>query len=101
MIALLKEDIVLYSDGGGKKAAAKIPLVGKMVCRKFLLGLFNKFGDQLTVAYLLVNGMAALQLTTREGALDSIVYFTILEGQIDTIYIIRNPDKLVVQDKSS
>lgn len=95
LIALLKEDIILYSDGGGKRVAAKIPLVGKRVCSKFLLGIFKKFGNQLVASYLIINEMPALQLNTINGDIDTVVYFTLLEGQINTIYMIRNPDKLI------
>ena len=94
LIAILKEDIVLYTDGGGKVSAAKIPLEGKVICTKFLLGLFKKFGDQLTPVYATVNGAPALQLHTPDGALNTVVYFSLDEFQIEAIYMIRNPDKL-------
>ncbi len=94
LIAILKEDIVLYSDGGGKVSAAKIPLVGKVVCTKFLLGLFKKFGDQLTPVYTSVNGSPALELHTPDSALNTVIYFSLDHFQIETIYMVRNPDKL-------
>ncbi len=96
LLAILKEDIVLYSDGGGKITAAKVPLVGKTICSKFLVGLFNKFGNQFIVSYLIVNGVPALQLRTMEGVLNTIIYFTLIEEQIEEIYMVRNPDKLKV-----
>jgi len=96
LIAILKEDIIIYSDGGGKIAAAKIPLVGKVICTKFLAGLFKKFGHQLTATYTIVNGAPALQLITAEGKLDTIIYFGLEAGQIEAIYMIRNPDKLEI-----
>ena len=94
LIAILKEDIVIYSDGGGKVAAAKIPLVGKDICTKFLLGLFKKHQQRLIAAYVIVNGAPALQLMTAEGQLDTIIYFSLDGGQIGEIYMVRNPDKL-------
>jgi len=97
LIAILKEDIVIYSDGGGKVAAAKIPLVGKEICTKFLTGLLKKHHQLLTSSYTIVNGAPALQLNTAEGKLDTVIYFGLEEGQIGTIYMIRNPDKLSLE----
>lgn len=99
LIAILKEDIVIYSDGGGKVAAAKIPLVGKEICTKFLVGLFKKHQQRLTAAYTVVNGAPALQLITAEGQLDTIIYFSLEAGQIREIYMVRNPDKLMMNDE--
>lgn len=99
LISILKDDIVIYSDGGGKVSAAKIPLVGKEVCTKFLVGLFKKHHQLLTASYTLVNGEPALQLITAEGKLDTIIYFSLGGGQIETIYMIRNPDKLMVRER--
>lgn len=94
LIALLKEDIVIYSDGGGKIAAAKVPLVGQEICSKFLLGLFKKHGNTLIPTYTVVNGEPAMELKTLDGKLDTVIYFSLVDGQIETIYMIRNPDKL-------
>ena len=86
---------MIYSDGGGKVAAAKIPLVGRDICTKFLLGLFKKHQQRLIAAYAIVNGAPALQLMTAEGQLDTIIYFSLDGGQIGEIYMVRNPDKLI------
>lgn len=93
-INILKKDIVLYSDGGGKKSAATKPLMGAEICTKFLLGLFKKKGDKLTSSYLEVNGEPALQLHTLDGELDTIILFTIENFQISRLFFVRNPDKL-------
>jgi len=94
LITILKKDIVIYSDGGGKVTAAKVPLVGQEICAKFLVGLFKKHGNTLKVTYITVNGMPAMQLETKEGILNTVIYFSLTDGQIDTIFMIRNPDKL-------
>lgn len=93
-INILKKDIVIYSDGGGKKSAAINPLIGAEVCTKFLLGLFKKMGGELTSTYTVINGEPALQLNTLEGELDTIVVFALADFQISRLFFIRNPDKL-------
>ena len=97
LINLLKEDIVIYSDGGGKIAAAKVPLVGQKVCSMFLLGLFKKHRNTLIPNYTVVNGEPAMELKTLGNKLDTVIYFSLNDGQIETIYMIRNPDKLNAQ----
>jgi hypothetical protein len=39
---ILKEDIILYSDGGGKVAAAVNPLIGRNIVVKFLTEIAKK-----------------------------------------------------------
>jgi len=93
-INILKKDIVIYSDGGGKKSAATKPLIGAEICKKFLLGLFKKRGNELFASYREVNGAPALQLHTLEEELDTIIFFTLDNYQISRLFFIRNPDKL-------
>ena len=93
LIAILKEDIVIYSDGGGKKSAAKVPLVGITICSKFLLGLFKKKGTELRTEYAMVNGAPALKLYDLEDTLDTIVVLNLDDFQINKLFFIRNPDK--------
>lgn len=94
LIQILKEDIVIYSDGGGKVSAAKNPVFGAGNCAKFLLGLFKKRGTELTLELTKVNGEMALQLNDLEGNLDTIVLLSLSEFKVDALYLVRNPDKL-------
>lgn len=95
LINLLKEDITLYSDGGGKVSAAMKPIFGAANCMKFLMGLFKKRGAELILAVTTVNGEPALQMNTLKGDLDTIVVFGLDNFQINQLFFIRNPDKLV------
>lgn len=94
LINILKKDIVIYSDGGGKKSAATKPLIGAEICTKFLLGLFKKRGDELIATYTEIGGEPALQLHTLSGELDAIMLFTLDNHQVNRLFIIRNPNKL-------
>jgi RNA polymerase sigma-70 factor (ECF subfamily) len=93
---LLKEDMILWSDGGGKKAAALKPLYGRDICLKFILGLKQKAerqGQSLTYD-LQIAGDEVFIFQFLNGVLDSIIFFGIKEGVVESIFIQRNPEKM-------
>lgn len=99
-IQILKEDIALYADGGGKVAAAKHPLFGRVVIGKFLWGLYQKFGQGFGFKLGEMNGEPVLMYYSNEKeTLEGVAYFEIDNGQIARIYMLRNPDKLSFFEK--
>lgn len=90
--ALLNEDIVSISDGGGKVRAAINPVYGKKDVAALLLGLYSKFYQNAEVRQGLINQQPAL-FYYLDGQLAKCVTFTIRNGQLSGAYIIRNPDK--------
>ncbi len=60
LVALLREDIILYSDGGGKVPAALNPLLGLPRVSTFLNGLFKKYAPLCDYQYTIVNGEQGL-----------------------------------------
>lgn len=100
---LLRSDIELYSDGGGKRAAALKPLFGLEKVIKFLIGvtqLPEALENQFEYRAVYVNGRpAALLFNTTTEQLDSMQYVE-LEGQeITKLLFVRNPDKLQIRGK--
>ncbi|WP_040006799.1 sigma factor-like helix-turn-helix DNA-binding protein [Fibrisoma limi] len=94
-VRLLKEDIVVYSDGGGKAKAALNPVVGIHHVTAFLNGLARKSWIIRDWQFVEVNGgVGALLFDKETGALDSILIIDLDGDQISNVYIIRNPDKL-------
>ncbi|MGV8998041.1 MAG: RNA polymerase sigma factor SigJ [Parvibaculaceae bacterium] len=93
LIACLKPDAILYSDGGGKAAAALNPIYSADRIARFLDGIRRKFNLPLNGQALTVNGLPGYALL-HEGELHSIVSFDIEDGAIAAIYLMRNPDKL-------
>lgn len=98
---ILKSDIELYSDGGGKRSAALRPLLGIVKVVKFLLGIMglpeNTAGD-LVYQPVYVNGLpAALIKRSGTNEIDSIQYVEEESGQITRLLAIRNPDKLTLR----
>jgi RNA polymerase sigma-70 factor (ECF subfamily) len=91
----LKDEVVLYSDGGGKVKTALNPLHTKAVVLKYLAGIRDKYGAYFYYRLVLVNGQAAILAVLKEtNQPDSLVVLGGNEAGIDAIYVVRNPDKL-------
>ncbi|MEZ4862158.1 MAG: RNA polymerase sigma-70 factor [Caldilineaceae bacterium] len=93
LTALLAEDAVLISDGGGKVAAATRPLAGRATILRFLLGIRGKQPPGVTVEVREFNSAQAMVVRI-DGKLSSIFQFHVVAGQIHAFHIIRNPEKL-------
>ena len=93
LASMMAEEIVLYSDGGGKVLAARRPLHGADSVARFLLGVAKKAPPGLTVRIALLNGMPAI-LAVEDGKVISTMSLTDNNGKIEAIHIVRNPDKL-------
>ena len=107
---LLAEDAILYSDGGGKRAAALNPIRGKDRIVRFLVGLARKrrlpVPDEVIATT--INGLpgfvvrfddgteAGSEAGTEAGTEAGIetIALEISDGTIAAIYTVRNPDKL-------
>ncbi len=90
---LMAEDIIAYSDGGGRASAAIIPLVGKDRVTTVFLHLLKKNAGQLAMEWSRVNGELALLF--REGdKIHSVQTFVMSGGKLHRAYVMRNPEKL-------
>jgi len=92
--SLLAADVVLYSDGGGKRPAAKRPLVGLEDVIRFHAGLARLFGRRTprSVRYGFINGLPGFVTVEYDGVQTTAL--EIADGKIAGIYVMRNPDKL-------
>jgi RNA polymerase sigma-70 factor (ECF subfamily) len=94
LVALLAEDITLWSDGGGKTAAARNPIHGADRVARFLVGILRKApGGFADVRMVRVNGEAGL-VAYVGGRPRSVASLEIRDGRIQGIRIVVNPDKL-------
>jgi RNA polymerase sigma-70 factor, ECF subfamily len=96
--AVLAEDVALYSDGGGKVAAAIRPLYGRDKILRFLLGLHKRASDAGIVYEnipIALNGeQGMISRMTETGEMILAATFEIHQEQIVRIRFVRNPDKL-------
>ncbi|WP_073061131.1 RNA polymerase sigma-70 factor [Fodinibius roseus] len=93
--ALLAEDSVLYSDGGGKVTAARKPIYGSNKIARFLVGIQKQApeGKKWWLEYTSVNGEPGMIIRV-EGQLYNVWSFHIEEQKIESIYVVLNPNKL-------
>lgn len=91
---ILAEDAILYTDHGGKIIANKRSIMGADKIGRFIQGLMKRFQpDDYRVEIRTING--APGLVAYEGSEpSSVTTFVVEEGVIQTIYSVRNPDKL-------
>jgi len=94
LMSMLAPDVVLVSDGGGKRRAALRPLHGPDNVARWLLGILARTDTpELEIRLLVVNGERAL--VGYDGDEPDIVGFVESdETGITEVYLVRNPDKL-------
>ncbi|MEH6571350.1 MAG: RNA polymerase sigma-70 factor [Halioglobus sp.] len=90
---MLADDIVLYSDGGGKVLAALRPLRGKERIIRFLRRTLGQRDSAGEVSLCRVNGQPAIKQSLH-GEVTGIVTLHFVEGKVEQLFVVRNPDKL-------
>lgn len=94
LVALLHEDVVLYTDGGGKTAAVPRPIHGADNVARFFLRAPRRFLPADVVRrFADVNGQPAI-VTYLDGRPHSVFTVELQAGAIRQIFIIANPEKL-------
>jgi RNA polymerase sigma-70 factor (ECF subfamily) len=91
---MLKEDVVAYSDGGGKAKAAINPIYGLDKVTRFLLGVSSKLVTGAQGEITEVNGEPALVLRLPGSLLGVLTLDLDGDARIRGIYYVANPDKL-------
>jgi RNA polymerase sigma-70 factor (ECF subfamily) len=93
--SVLAEDAVLYSDGGGKATAARKPIAGAArIARAVAAFTRREHRRGLEGRLVEVNGQLGRVLRTPGGAVWSVLSIDVADGRIQTVRIMRNPDKL-------
>ena len=93
LMSILAEDVVEYSDGGGKVSAATRPIHGAERVAKFILGIVKKAPPGMETRYGMVNGEPAVLAYLDEIPI-MVMVMEMGNGRIQNIYSINNPDKL-------
>lgn len=90
---MLRNDVSVMSDGGGKVLAALKPILGRANVIKFLNGLQAKFFSKRTFKYGWINHQPAM-FHYEDEVMVSCQIFVFEQNEIAHIFFIRNPDKL-------
>jgi RNA polymerase sigma-70 factor, ECF subfamily len=93
LLALLAKDVTFWSDGGGKVVAALKPLQGAMKVARFLLAVQRQWLSTARFELTQINGQPGI-ITRIGGEINSAIAFEVVDGYIQSIYSMRNPDKL-------
>ena len=93
LVDILTDDIVLYSDSGGKAKAARRPIVGRDKVARWLVGVLKKAPPGVVTTIIEVNGHPAIgQLVGSD--LTAVLSLDVAENGIRAIHIVVNPEKL-------
>jgi RNA polymerase sigma-70 factor, ECF subfamily len=93
LLALLAKDVTFWSDGGGKVVAALKPLHGAMKVARFLLAVQCKWLSSARSDLTEMNGQPGIIIHVG-SEIHCAIAFEIVDGYIQSIYSVRNPEKL-------
>jgi len=91
LLSMLSDDVVVWTDGGGKVRAAMRPVVGPYRSSRFLMNVAKKAQGRPRAAVL--NGQPA-SVFVQDGAVVWALVLDIMDGTIVGVRVVSNPDKL-------
>lgn len=95
LLALLAEDAVLFTDGGGKVKSRLHPIRSALYASRFLAGISPHAFREAVTRPMTVNGRPGLHMIRPDGVRTVTSFaFTPDGARIAAIYIVSNPDKL-------
>lgn len=94
--ALLAENMVLITDGGGVKTAARNPIKGRWAVLRFFTGLALKNGapPPSAIHQTTLNGADAIIIVEDDGQPQTWCFQWTAEGLVQSLFLLRNPRKL-------
>lgn len=101
VVRLLHPDVTMTGDSDGKAPTAVRVIHGPDKVARFLLGLMERYGPQMTQAInpALVNGQFGMYLTETDTdpnfrpVLPRVSAFTVCDGRVLAVWDVSNPDK--------
>jgi RNA polymerase sigma-70 factor, ECF subfamily len=95
IVDLLAADAVFWGDGGGKATAVRDPIHGRDQIADFLLTIFERARSHGVIAEpALVNGGPGIVHRDSGGKVISVLSLEVLDGVIQTLRSVVNPEKL-------
>ena len=93
LLLLLAKDVMFCSDGGGKVVAVIKPIYGAAKVARMLLAIRSKWLLRAVSRLVDINGQPGI-VQYLNGNIHSVMTFEIINGCIQSIYSVRNPEKL-------
>ncbi len=94
LTGMLAEDVVVWTDGGGKVSAALQPVHGRANSARFILGARRFAPGPFTAEIATVNGKPGILLRLETGKVFLVIDMDFDGDQVREFHIIGNPDKL-------
>ncbi len=94
LLEMLEEDVTLWSDGGGKVAAARNPIYGAGNVARFFIGIMKKFPRAMVAKAARVNGQPGLVLYIGGRPYCVVALETSGTAKASAIRVVVNPEKL-------
>jgi RNA polymerase sigma-70 factor (ECF subfamily) len=91
LLAVLHDDVVAYSDGGGQVKAARRPVEGPLKVARLILGITRRNPD-VRPQPVLINGRIGLSMVLAGG--QNLLTLDVRDGRIHRFYVIANPEKI-------
>jgi len=92
LLHVLADDVVAYSDGGGKVPSALRPVTGADRVARFMVGLVSK-ATRADFRLATINGRTGV-VNYVDGRLHSVAAIHVEDGRIRSLFLVTNPDKL-------
>lgn len=96
LVGMLAEDVVVYGDGGGKAPQWMMPIAGVDKVARVFAAMSAEIREYSRVDVELheVNGQPGAVMRTADGELINVFVLDVVDGKVQTIRSIINPDKL-------
>jgi RNA polymerase sigma-70 factor (ECF subfamily) len=92
-MSLLTDDVVIWTDGGGKVKSAPRPVVGPWRAARFLIHVAKDLPAGVAIREETLNGQPGVVFEV-DGEVTSAVVVDVLGGRIAGIRVVANPEKL-------
>jgi RNA polymerase sigma-70 factor (ECF subfamily) len=94
LVAMLSKDVILHSDGGGKGPALPKQILGAEKVARAMVGGARKFVPKTVVHRMRqINGELGV-VSYLDGRPHSVFTLDIVDGHVQNVYIVSNPEKL-------
>lgn len=86
----LHDDVIAWSDGGGKVRSARHPVRGAERVARFFAGIYGR-GEPVRVRAVEINGTPGAVVS--DSGRVHVLTFAVRDGKVSGVYLVANPDK--------
>jgi len=91
---LMSDDVVLVTDGGPNRHAARAPVIGPLRVTRFLTNVARRIPPSVRIQPATINAAAGFHLNDPARQQDGAIALDVTDGLVSAIWVVTNPDKL-------